>query len=804
MTAVPSSRRDNHAEDNDVSLRQRTQAFLRRWREQLGGGWQARQASGLYDDLEQLAALAEAKGVAEVADPALELAIYLCSFIDTEAAPNPAQRHGLDRLVEQLAANGNSKGERSHRKAVASGHAARQIFYLCEEARVLPGLATRLGEAGCIVRPFVARDRVLVAMDEIIPDILLVDEGFVAEVHALTEAAQRKRPAHRDVPLCVVLAEQTDHTRTLFAQRAGAETIVTERDPVALASRLDQLLAQRRAQDFRVLIVEDDRVQAKFCDSILRHCGMVTGICADASQVAPMLSEFKPDLVLLDLYLPTGNGIEVAQRIREHAGNAFLPIVFLTGEHDQDLRFDAIRAGADDFITKPVKPRHLVTAVESRIRRARELRTRRSKQPAERRGILSSREALATEILRVAHAEPEKLSALVCVAVDDAERIAQNLGFVTAGMLPQQIAAALAAEITGERVLCVWGEVRFLALLQDWQEASLREMLEELRRKLDARLWLSDEMPLRLHFSIGCLRVPAEITKVDEVLAAARTLCEAAQQAGGARCEFDLRRRGGEHDEDPRRRLLRALLRAPSWRGASRLGFQPVVPLSGQITGQYEARVELAPERFAHSLQLKREDYLPIARELHMSAQADRQTLRILLERARDNDGKHSLRLHVPICVDTALEQTFAAWLATELRAHHVSGGTLVLVFAGGELHTRLPTAKPALESLQRLGLRLAAEVHGSDHEITRNLLQVETLAVMRFVRPGDGAEGEVWNGYAALFKEARSLGKTVVACGVQQVGELTGLLRLGTHYVQGDVLAGWSADLNYEFPAVI
>ena len=95
----------------------------------------------------------------------------------------------------------------------------------------------------------------------------------------------------------------------------------------------------------RVLIVEDDRGQAKFCESILRHRGMLTRVCEDPAAVPAALSDFKPDLVLLDLYLPGSNGIEIAQRIRE-SGHAFLPIVFLSGELDPDLRFDAIRMGA--------------------------------------------------------------------------------------------------------------------------------------------------------------------------------------------------------------------------------------------------------------------------------------------------------------------------------------------------------------------------------------------------------------------------------------------------------------------------
>jgi len=796
--------RSNH----DPELRQHTKAFLQRWRENLGAPgarWQRQQAMGLYEDLEQLCAMGEQGEAAEITEPALELAVYLCSFVDDENAPNPVQRQGLERLVQQLALATTSGGAVVHRSrdAASGAGAACLVFYLRGNARELPGLAARLGQEGCIVRPFEDRNRLMAALDESSPDVLIVEESFVADVHALTEAAQRKRPTQRDQPLCLVLAESTDRTRTLFAQRAGADAVLTERDPIVLVSRLDELRAHRRARDFRVLIVEDDRSQAKFCDSILRHCGMITCICADATRVSATLNEFKPDLVLLDMYLPEGNGIEVAQRIREQPRHAFLPIVFLTGEHDQDLRFDAIRVGADDFITKPIKPRHLVTAVESRIKRARELHAERAEQRGERRGILSARDVLTREILRVSRDEREYCPALAFIAVDDAEKVAHTIGFVASGILPQQIAAALAAELGGQHIISAWGELRFVALLQAQNELALREMLEVLRRKLDARLWLSADSPIRLHFTLGCVRVPAEIMKIDDLLERVRGLCISAQQAGGARCEFELRSRGDERDEDPRRRLLRSILRAPNLHGTGRLDFQPLVPLSGQIAGQYQARVELVPEKFAHALHLTRADYLPIARELGMVAQADRQCLRALLERLREKPAnKHALRIHVQMSADTVFDGSFAPWLAAELRGHRVTGGSFVLVLMADEVHARLEQAPLALESLQRLGLRLGIELHEENSQIAHALLLVESINVVRFCRPS-GAD-DAWNRYTVLFNEARSLGKTVVASDVQRMSELGVLLRLGVHYVQGDVVAPWALEYNFDFAAVV
>ncbi|GEM_PF-671176 len=792
----------------DRALRQRVQAFLEGWRSGLGQQWQSASASALYEELERLAALAEEQGAAELAAPALELTVYLCSFVDRDAAPNPAQRQELERLIERLAAaTGETPAKRAQRKpAEAADSSRRQVFYLRGESREIPGLAARLGQHGCIVRPFDERDRLLLALDEASPDILLVDEAFVAEVHALTEAVQRCRPAHKDAALCLVLAEETDLTRTLFAQRAGADAVVTERDPVALVARLDALWAQRRALGYRVLIVEDDRGQAKFCESILRHRGMITSVCEDPKRVDAALADFKPDLVLLDLYLPGGNGIEIAEHIRAQAGHAFLPIVFLSGELDLDLRFDAIRVGADDFITKPVKPRHLVTTVESRIKRARALHAGRPEQVGERRGNFSGRDVMAREILRAAREEQDRCPALALIAVDDAEDVLRSIGFVAGGTLPQQVAAALAAEISGARTLSAWGELRYLVLLHGDDELTVRTRLEELRRKLEARQWLSAEQPLKLGFSIGCVRLPAELAQVEEALERVRTQCANAQQAGGGRCEFDLRAVSIDTDETPQRRLVRAILRSPSIRGTARFEFQPLVPLAGHIAGQYETRMELAPPKSTHALRLTRADYLPLARELNLVAHADRHALRGVIELIRERKAaERELRLYVPVSVATLFDPAFAPWLAAELRAQAVPGALIALQVSAAEARAELARLHGALENLQRIGVRLALDLGTPPPEAMERLFAVEAFSVIRFARPQvEGKPDKVWETLAAPLSQARSLGKITVACQVAGMSDLAALLKLGVHYVQGDALSGWLSDWTFDFAEAV
>ncbi|HZF97698.1 MAG TPA: response regulator, partial [Pseudoxanthomonas sp.] len=123
---------------------------------------------------------------------------------------------------------------------------------------------------------------------------------------------------------------------------------------------------------FRVLIVEDDRGQALFAKSVLHGAGMTAEVEMAPQAVLPTIERFKPDLVLMDLHMPDRDGMTLTVQIRQRTQFLHLPIVFLTGDADPERQFEVLESGADDFLNKPIRPRHLIAAVSNRIKRARQ------------------------------------------------------------------------------------------------------------------------------------------------------------------------------------------------------------------------------------------------------------------------------------------------------------------------------------------------------------------------------------------------------------------------------------------------
>lgn len=289
----------------------------------------------------------------------------------------------------------------------------------------------------------------------------------------------------------------------------------------------------------RLLVVEDEEDLAEGLRVGLARTGYAVDVAADAAEAYDRLTVNEYDLMLLDINLPDMSGIELTQLVRERTSLAHVPIVFLTGEEDLDKRAEAIAVGGDDFLSKPVRPRHLLANVNSRIGRARALSM---SAPAERPedGLTQRLDRVrfveAMEQLRNEHPGCAGVAAYV---LDDVARVAGGLGFVQAGNLALQFAQAIEAECGGLGRTCGIGEFSRLVLMQDRNADALRQRAEALRSQLSNRGWLESAHPLRLGFSVGLARFDGASIDGDAVIANAISLAEGARRAGGGRMGFD-------------------------------------------------------------------------------------------------------------------------------------------------------------------------------------------------------------------------------------------------------------------------
>jgi adenylate cyclase len=117
----------------------------------------------------------------------------------------------------------------------------------------------------------------------------------------------------------------------------------------------------------RILIVDDMPANVRLLEAILEPAGFAVLSASSGPEALELVVAELPDLVLLDVQMAGMNGYEVCRRIRENEATALLPVVMVTS-HDTEARIDGIRAGADDFVTKPLDQQELLLRVRSLVR----------------------------------------------------------------------------------------------------------------------------------------------------------------------------------------------------------------------------------------------------------------------------------------------------------------------------------------------------------------------------------------------------------------------------------------------------
>ncbi|MES9851336.1 MAG: response regulator [Candidatus Thiodiazotropha sp. L084R] len=205
-------------------------------------------------------------------------------------------------------------------------------------------------------------------------EVVLLDTAYLPRIDELKQTSTDIDSSKITMPELIFISNHCDVEARLEVLRAGATQCFSE--PISindLISSIKEAISPDLKPHYRVLVVEDDVSQSKFACKLLEKGGFDTLAVTDPMNVMDAVLGFQPDLILMDLYMPGANGIELTQLIRDRKDASFMPIVFLSGESDVDKKILALYSGADDFLTKPVRPQHLIATVLTRIKRAKEM-----------------------------------------------------------------------------------------------------------------------------------------------------------------------------------------------------------------------------------------------------------------------------------------------------------------------------------------------------------------------------------------------------------------------------------------------
>ena len=123
--------------------------------------------------------------------------------------------------------------------------------------------------------------------------------------------------------------------------------------------------------DARILVVDDDADSLEIVRTYLESRGYRVTTAADGKEALAILEDARPDLVLLDVMMPGIDGWEVARTIKDHPEFSATRVVMLTARSDFTDKQRGLRAGADDYIVKPMRLEDLGRKVERNLEAAR-------------------------------------------------------------------------------------------------------------------------------------------------------------------------------------------------------------------------------------------------------------------------------------------------------------------------------------------------------------------------------------------------------------------------------------------------
>lgn len=662
--------------------------------------WDRRRAASLYHRLQSLAGSSGRHGLAGISESALALELQLKRQIADNTAPEPGWRETTQDLLTRLRHEAELAGNR--RAGPESEH--KRVYLLDIGDDLAPGLTSLLQDNGYRVAGFSHADGLEGEVQRQLPDILILSGRMLGRMSSLNRELAVQQDLHKRRVGIICLGQSQDLEQRLLALRNGVDAYLVV--PVSNRDLLDKVaeLSASDTQQYRVLIVEDDRSQADFAASILRKSGMKTSVTTDPMEVLHALDRFRPDLVLMDLYMPDADGIELTRIIREHPDFVSTPIVFLSGEQDTDKKLHALSVGGDDFLSKPIRPRHLVDTIRNRVQRARALNRRHhSSSDRDRESGLFTRRLFYQRLEEISTAMGEESipGAVLHIRMQpgaDTSGKDPRTGFIAS--LGNVVSKSIEAQDTAARL----DDNSFGILLQ--------------RPNRSAILYLARLLVQRLHaLEAGEVYAPGiGIALFEQGLHdSADLVAEAAQASRLARAEtgwVKLQESGSsKHDHPVDQTQWPRLLQEALQKNSLQCLYTSLRSNRGDPTPLYSMKFRLLLSGGRH---LGSTELLGVAAQHDLGTELSQWLIDQALSMLNQEhaDGKQTV-LFVPQATTPIFRQQLIDWLRDRLRARQMVGSGLVLEYRIAELSKELRIARRHFEQLHEMDIRVSLSRFG-------------------------------------------------------------------------------------------
>lgn len=312
----------------------------------------------------------------------------------------------------------------------------------------------------------------------------------------------------------------------VLLQRAGADACVPARDKISdVLSRILDLVEAKEQDVPRVLVVEDSPTAVAHISRSLSQHGIDSRAISDPRHLLEAAEGYRPDIILMDMYMPFCTGVEVTRALRQLPEYQALPVVYLSSETDIAQQVEALRLGGDQFLTKPINPIILAAVVKTKIERYRDMLY--SGRHDSLTGLLNHTAAKTRLDELVRTVGPTGQLSVAMIDIDRFKSINDNYGHPVGDQVIRSLAWLLRGRLRGTDLIGRYGGEEFLVALPGASLERAERILDRIREDFSTLPHVHAQGTLRATFSCGVAAVPDHGSSAALIQAADDALLEA-------------------------------------------------------------------------------------------------------------------------------------------------------------------------------------------------------------------------------------------------------------------------------------